>query len=89
MRSRSAQEGDSASITSDAGMFVVLQHPYKQCRCERKSQNYGIRVATAAKELCLWNQMLCMPHYLHSELEEIALTLKLIYFTGLRVCLNL
>ena len=89
MRSQSLQRGDSVPIGSDAGLLVGLQYPHERCGDERKSQIHAIQVATAAKELCLWKQMLCVPHYLDSELEEIALTVKLICFTGLRVCLNL
>lgn len=55
-------------------------------REKRTGQIRVIQVAIAAKELSLWKKVLSI--LLDSELEEIALTLKLI-FIGLRVCLSL
>ena len=59
-----------------------LQNPREQCWGERNSRICPIPVATAAKERCLWKHTLGVPHYLDSELEEIALNLRLIWFTG-------
>lgn len=83
MHSKSVQEGDSVPIRSDAGMLMELQYLHEQCQGERRSQVHGIQVASAAKELCLWKQMLCIPRYLDSELQEIAEINLFYWFKGL------
>lgn len=64
-------------------MLMELQYLHEQCRGGRRRQIHGIQVATAAKELCLWKQMLCIPRYLDSELQEIAEINLFYWFKGL------
>lgn len=66
-----------------------LQHLQFPCQAEKRRWIQGIQVAPAAEGLCLWKQLFCVPCYSSSELEEEALTLKLIWFTDLMICLNI
>lgn len=84
MHSRSVQEGHSVPFRSEWNCSTCTSSV-------RVKSGEACRAFStpAAKGLCLWKQLFCVPRYSGTELEEKALPLKLIWFTDLMVGLNI
>lgn len=89
MHSRSVQEAYSVPFRSEWNYSSCMS----SIRVKREDESRAFRLLLLLKDCACGRCSVCprqgCPSYPGSELEEIALTLKLIWFTDLIVCLNI